>query len=570
MRRASIAALVAAAFLHVPGPALADQPLRALVAALALACLLAVSLVRPGRAGRAAGVLLGAYAVLYLVSVVLGAPASSLWGVHGRFGGAAATAVFVLAGLTGYAAARRDARFLVRAAAVGLAAQSLVVLWQVTRGDAPTGTIGNSVLAGAWLATLTAVVGAGAVVEKGAERRALAVAALSGALALGLSGSRGAWFGAAAAGLALVMTVPRRRAAGLVAASLAAALVVTAAGLATAAPKLTPRSLVSGSAASRAEIWRSTARMVAANPWTGVGPGRFLFEFPRYETVGHARLEGADVRVDSAHDHALQVAAESGAPAAVALAALAVLASAAGWRAARRGDAAALIALAGFAAYLGQGLFGISAVETDVVGWLLGGVLLASYDASAGSSERPGPGALRRVPQLAAVAAVGLAAVLGAWCLRGEALYARGETLLESGQLALSAEAFSAAVSVDPFSDVSRVGLGDTVLYARPDRERIRAALEAIEAGMALEPRDYDLLLARARLLRLDPGSPSARVEEAYADAVAAYPLGLTVRREAVAAALANGDSRTAERLAEGLRELGASVSTETGGGGGG
>ncbi|MGD8239444.1 MAG: O-antigen ligase family protein, partial [Armatimonadota bacterium] len=69
----------------------------------------------------------------------------------------------------------------------------------------------------------------------------------------------------------------------------------------------------SHSGAFRYYTWKGTARMIAARPWLGFGPGTFASAYPRYTEVGFSRM---------AHNKDLQVAAECGVPAAAALAAL--------------------------------------------------------------------------------------------------------------------------------------------------------------------------------------------------------------------------------------------------------
>lgn len=69
----------------------------------------------------------------------------------------------------------------------------------------------------------------------------------------------------------------------------------------------------SHSGAFRYYTWVGTVRMIAAKPWLGFGPGTFATAYPGYTVVGFSRM---------AHSKDLQVAAECGVPAAVALAAL--------------------------------------------------------------------------------------------------------------------------------------------------------------------------------------------------------------------------------------------------------
>ena len=135
--------------------------------------------------------------------------------------------------------------------------------------------MGNTVLAGGWLAIGTAVALAGALAEQGRVRIALFVAAGLGAVGLGVVGSRGAWVGLAFGLVALAAATASRRRPPLWAVALVAGLLVL--GIVAGGPlvrsKLDPADLQRGSAASRLEIWRVTADMLADRPLLGVGPG---------------------------------------------------------------------------------------------------------------------------------------------------------------------------------------------------------------------------------------------------------------------------------------------------------
>ena len=76
----------------------------------------------------------------------------------------------------------------------------------------------------------------------------------------------------------------------------------------------------------RVYLWRGTIKMIEARPMTGFGPGAFSGSYPQFAPAGTAR---------SAHESWLQIAAESGVPALILLAATFVLAFTNGYRARR-------------------------------------------------------------------------------------------------------------------------------------------------------------------------------------------------------------------------------------------
>jgi O-antigen ligase len=569
----AVAAVVAVSLLWLPLAADPYQPVRALVVAAAAGVVFAYSWDgrAPGRMGAAAAALVGLLVVLEIVSAFANQPASSVWGVHGRFVGLFSLLVLVLVGLAGYVGVGSYGRWVSRAAAAVVAVQSAVVLVQRLAGSEPVGTMGNTVLTGGWLAVGTAVALAGALAERGRTRVALFVAAGLGAAALGVVGSRGAWVGLALGLVALAAaTASRKRPPWWVWALVAGLLVV---GIVAGGPavrgRLDPADLQQGSAASRLEIWRVTADMIGDRPFLGVGPGRYLYEFPAYDTPERALAEGVDVRPDQAHGVWLHTAAEAGLPAAVCLLGLAGLALAAGWVASRRGDATGLIALAGLAAWAGQALFGISTIEIDAFAWMLGGVALARADlararesdeaAAYGATgearaERP-PAASAVIRVAAAALAFGLAAA-AAYYLVADARYRSGLDALAAADFSGALSSHERAVATNPAVDVYRVGASDAARFLQSTgSQSAPGALALLEDGLELEPASYDLRLARARTLAV-AGAPPAEVLEAYMDAVEAYPLGLTVRREAMEAALVAGDAGTAQGLARDVLEL--------------
>ncbi len=513
------------------------QPGRGLV--LGIAGLLAVAAaggigVPRSRQARAALLALAAATILVIAAAIVGGPASAVFGVHGRYQGLASGLAALVAFGVGLASARHTRTFA-RAIALVLVVQSVVVLAQVPQGAAPMGTIGNQVLAGGWLAIAIAVVIAASRAERPPVSVVLWAAGAIGALALGAVGSRGAWVGVVA-GLGVGVLAARSTRVRLATAALVAVVVIgTLAGGAASLAKLDPGSLDEGSAASRFHIWRGTASMIADHPQLGVGTGRFLYVFPVHQPAEHAQAEPG-VRADQAHSLPLQTAAESGVLAALAAGAFIALSLAAGAARIRQGDAAALIATAGLAAWAAQAFFGISTIEADGLAFMFAGVLLAR----SGTASASGSGRLA----LGVASAVLVAGC--AWYVSADALHLRGIDAFYAGEMQSAWDLETAATRRNPLVDSYRVGAADAASYGAASDA---AALETVEAGIRLEPMSYDLLLARARLLR-SSGTPSDAVLAAYRAAYESYPLGQAVGHEAIGAALAAGDTEVARDIA--------------------
>ena len=558
LARLSIAIFAAVPFVMLPQ---AGDPLQApRLAAVLLAAVIAGAAAGPPRVDRrtrGAALALGVLLAWALAAAVLGGPASGLFGVHGRLGGLVSLGASALAAVSGWWTLHRTSRFTASALAVVGAAQAVWVIFTFLRDGQAFGTGGNQVVTGGWLAVAFGVAAAAATARlwEGWARRAGATGALLMLVALGVLGSRGSWVGALAAGgvIAVAASGPRVRRAALIA--LVAVLIVAGAVLAggESIAKLDPERLVQGSGAARWSIWAGTVELISEHPVAGVGPGRFLYEFPRYEPLEHARREPG-VRADQAHSLPLHLAAESGVVAAVAWLALAVLAAAAARAGLRRRDGTTFILAAGFAAYLGQALFGVTAIELDALGWLLGGALLGrSASASrAQTPTEPVSGTSVRARALAAALPLAGAALLAltVWYLSADLLYGAGLRRFSAGEMAQAFTTHEAAIERCGLVDNYRVSLSDVALYGGP-AERA-TALARVDEGLALEPASYDLAMARARLLESTAEEPGI-VADAYLDALALYPWGPDVAREAARALLAAGRTDEAVPVAENL-----------------
>lgn len=528
-------------------PALGDprQALRTLVGALAVVALMLVTPSRPDanptiKRAAAVAAALGAW---ILIAAAAGQPASSLWGVHGRLQGVTTITLLLACAVTGTLLARSSARTLAMAVSVSASVVAVVTLYQTLTGADPSATLGNSAIAGSWLAVGAGVGAAGALTASNPRWRwAMATAAILSAAASAASGSRAAVLAVLVSIAVLAAAFGRRknvRPGVLIAA--AAIVLVVGAGLGgmTVLAKFTPQALVSGSAASRLEIWRSTAGMVAARPLLGVGTGRFLYEFPAYQSAAHAAIEGVDTRADQAHSLPLQYAAESGVPAGLLVVALGAIALVAAWRAARSGDGAALVALGGLTAYSVQALLGVAAIETDALGWLLGGIAVASAAGRLTPTSVP-------VARIATGLTAAIVTALMGWYLVANAQYGRGADTFLAGDFVLSQASMARAVATDPLTDIYRVGLADSASYLGAGD--VDAALTSLNAGLKLEPRSYDLALSRARLMSLR-GDSADSVADAYGMALALYPRGMTVRVETIDAFTKAGRTEQADRL---------------------
>ncbi len=174
-------------------------------------------------------------------------------------------------------------------------------------------------------------------------------AAAATALAVVVSGSRGAWVGAVV-GLAVLAATTRRRRPFLVGAAailaLLAAVIFSPFGRGIRARF--QAAAYDPSIASRLLIWRDSLRLVAAHPLLGTGPDSFELSFPKVQSLRLAE-HAPDQYAESTHNVLLDYLTSAGLPAAALLALLAAGALLRYAKAARERplDSALLAALAG-------------------------------------------------------------------------------------------------------------------------------------------------------------------------------------------------------------------------------
>lgn len=540
------------------------QPIRALVAAVASAVLVLGGRARWSKAAGTASALLLGLLVWLALSAALNGWAPALFGVHGRFQGLVSAVVMALAFLAGLSPRGPEVRgfgVIVPLIALVMAA---IVIGQVLVGRDPAGWTNNRVVMAGWFAVVISMLAAFALVTPGRGRWLIGATAAVCAVALGLTGSRGAWLavlaGVAVAAGGALRARGDRNSAGRVAAIVAVVLLLVGVSASLAgeetAGKLDPTALASGSAASRMQIWRGAAAMAADRPVFGYGPGRFLYGFPLHQPFQHARIEAVDTRPDQAHSWPLQLMAEGGLPAAamgVAIFATALYAGASG---VRRRDATALVATAGLAAYGVQALFGVASIEVDAIGWFAAGLAasrgIGAHDLS-GWAHR-----VRSAVVVSAAAAVALACVV---YLTADVRYARALDAFAVGDMRTVRDEAARAVRLMPLVDVYRVAFADGALYEPVPAQRTAAlahARDLLEEGLMREPASYDLALALARVHAASGESPD-RVADAYLEAVRRYPLGVEVRTAAVSALRTAGRTAEADEMQAELDRLAAS-----------
>ncbi|MGC9318907.1 MAG: O-antigen ligase family protein, partial [Armatimonadota bacterium] len=301
--------------------------------------------------------------------------------------------------------------------------------------------------------------------------------------ALLLTGSRAGMLGAMLGAAVLAVASPNRIRGRWVVGGLL--LVVL---LAVAAPPIRSRLLSattqSHSAIFRWYTWVGTARMVAARPMVGFGPGTFEHAYSLYAVTGFTRM---------AHQTPLQIAAEAGMPAlALVLAAVGMLLRRMcdGLRA---GGLQSVEVATGLSAMAALGLQNLVDYTWYVpaVGLTLSAAVGLALAAARGEEATPTAGSRARqwlYWPLAVMLAVGtVGAGIG---LRAEVLAERGRALLGQGRYRMAAGWLRQAAEIDPLDAEIWEDLGQAAAGTRPGglqravEARLRAAeLNPLSAG---------------------------------------------------------------------------------------
>ncbi|MCY2961238.1 MAG: O-antigen ligase family protein [Planctomycetota bacterium] len=275
----------------------------------------------------------------------------------------------------------------------------------------------------------------------------------------------------------------------------------------------------------RAAILASSARMLAAHPLAGVGPGQFPAEFPPYrdareiEASSHGRLQAAETEVEHAHDDWIQPALELGLVAGLLWVAFLATIAWGAWRALRSDDAHRAALGAGLLALLVHAL-ARAPISSNAASATLcaaaAGALLVRRDAGS-------PAFARRFVAIASVLWIVLLAPR-AWSLvrHGFALHPLADERVDDPErrerairkaadcapdsvLVRSLEARLAEAHGEPPGQIA--ARWESVLALRPHR------VEALVQFATASARSGDLAGARAALrdaLELDPGNPPA------------------------------------------------------------
>ena len=222
----------------------------------------------------------------------------------------------------------------------------------------------------------------------------------------------------------------------------------------------------------RFAIWEVALSSIAADPLLGDGPETFIVSYGERVSDQTVREFGRAAAVDRAHSGVLDFAVSFGALAGLLYITVLVSVALLAIRAIRNGGWFGVALASGIAAYSLQQQTFFAHPTSDIVWWLMVGILVSDSDI-----------AVRGLPRIAGVLMMSAAAVLvvnAASSARNDRLYDRA---LASTTFSDAYERLEQTASHRPFDDLSYVLIGDVASRA-PNALVVQRGIERIEEGL--------------------------------------------------------------------------------------
>ena len=258
----------------------------------------------------------------------------------------------------------------------------------------------------------------------------------------------------------------------------------------------------------RMAIWEVALSAIAADPLLGNGPESFIVSYGEHVSDETVREFGRAAAVDRAHSGVLDFAVSFGALAGLLYVAVLVLVGLLAIRAIREGGWFRVALASGVAAYALQEQTFFPHPTSNVVWWLMVGILVSDSDIK-----------VRGLPRMAGVLMVSAAAVLlvnAASSVRNDRLYDRA---LASTAHVEAYRHLEEAASHRPFDDLSYVLIGNVVSRA-PDALVAQRGIEQIREGTRFNAGNelvhlalLDAQLQTFRLTGIDAFASDARAD---------------------------------------------------------
>ena len=259
----------------------------------------------------------------------------------------------------------------------------------------------------------------------------------------------------------------------------------------------------------RVAIWEVAWSAIADDPLLGNGPESFIVSYGEHVSDETVREFGRAAAVDRAHSGVLDFAVSFGAPAGLLYVAVLVSVGLLAIKAIREGGWFKVALACGIAAYCLQQQTFFVHPSSDVVWWLMVGILVSDSDV-----------AMRSLPRITGVLMVSAAAVLlvnAVSSARNDRLYDRA---LASATHVEAYQHLEEAASHRPFDDLSYVLIGDAVSRA-PNALVVQRGIEQIHKGTRFNPGNelVHLALLDAQLQAFRLTGIEAFASDARADA---------------------------------------------------
>ncbi|MFH1347300.1 MAG: tetratricopeptide repeat protein [Candidatus Margulisiibacteriota bacterium] len=277
-----------------------------------------------------------------------------------------------------------------------------------------------------------------------------------------------------------------------------------------------------GAAGSRGETWISAFRIIADNPFFGIGPEVLKMVFPRYETELFRFKEAFHVKQDRCHNETFDVSVTKGLVGFLVFVWLLFTVFRVGLVKSKTvGDADKLLlagSLSAILAFLVQNQFSFGVVAITSLFWITWAMVMVIGDEGRVTKDEGRKFSWLDIPWFA-VAMVALVVsfliYISFFSFRGDVWFKSGKTKMQGGDFKAAAEDFERSLKVFPFEGgaVSHSGIAYLNQSNSSEKmENINKAVAALTYGTRIDPYNADNFYMLSKINLMLAGKGDAKV----------------------------------------------------------
>ncbi|MFH1684446.1 MAG: O-antigen ligase family protein [Candidatus Margulisiibacteriota bacterium] len=277
-----------------------------------------------------------------------------------------------------------------------------------------------------------------------------------------------------------------------------------------------------GAAGSRGETWKSAFRIIADNPFFGIGPEVLKMVFPRYETELFRFKEAFHVKQDRCHNETFDVSVTKGLIGFFMFVWLLFTVFRVGFVKSRTVGAADKLLLAGalsaILSFLVQNQFSFGVVAITSLFWVTWAMVMVIGDEGRETKDEGRKFSWLDIPWFAVamvVLAVSFLIYISFFSFRGDVWFKSGKTKMQAQNFKAAAEDFERSLKVFPFEGgaVSHTGIAYLNQSNSSEKmENINKSVAALTYGTRIDPYNADnfYMLSKISLMLSGKGDAKA------------------------------------------------------------